>query len=90
VIQPTAWVAWILSKVQNQGVTVDNFYLLGDMNGGQRVITSDHDAPVRRVGQHLECLDRILFQRAVENQKPGKGQVALNLVPLEVVDLHIN
>lgn len=59
------------------------------MNGGQGVITSDHDAPVRRIGQHLERLDRILFQRAVENQKPGKDQVALDLLPSEVVNLHM-
>ena len=57
------------------------------MDSSQGVITSDHDAPVRRVGQHFERLDRVLFQRAVENQKPGKGQVALDLFPLEVVDL---
>lgn len=59
------------------------------MNGGQRVITSDHDAPMRRVSQHPECFDRVLFQRAVENQKAGEGQVALDLVPLEVVDLYM-
>jgi len=57
------------------------------MDGGQGVITSDHDAPVRRIGQHFERLDRVLFQRAMENQKPGEVQVALNLVPLEIVDL---
>lgn len=57
------------------------------MNGGQGVITSDHDASMRRVSQHFECLDRILFQRAVENQKPGKVQVTFDLVPLEVVNL---
>ena len=57
------------------------------MDGSQGVITSDHDAPVRRIGQHLERLDCILFQWAVENQKSGKGQVALDLVPLEIVNL---
>jgi hypothetical protein len=39
------------------------------MDGGQGVITSDHDAPVGRIGQHFERFDRVLFQRAVENQK---------------------
>jgi hypothetical protein len=57
------------------------------MDGGQGVITSNHDAPVRRISQHFERLDSVLLQRTVENQKPGKGQVALDLVPLEVVDL---
>lgn len=57
------------------------------MDCGQGVITSDHDAPVRRISQHLECLDCILFQRAVENQKSGKGQVALDLLPSEMVNL---
>lgn len=82
--------AWVFSKVQDKGVTVDDFHFLGDMNGGQGVITSDHDAPVGRVGQHLERLDCILFQRAVENQKPSKGQIAFDLVPSEVVYLHVD
>lgn len=60
------------------------------MDSGQRVITSDHDASVRRISQHFERLNRVLFQRAVENQKPGKGQVALDLLPLEVVGLQMN
>lgn len=39
------------------------------------------------VSKHLERLDRVGFQRAVENKETSKDQVALNLFSREMVDL---
>jgi hypothetical protein len=42
---------------------------------------------VRRVREHLECLDSIGLERAVEYQETSEIKLALDLFPSDVVDL---
>ena len=42
---------------------------------------------MRRVSQHLETLDGIRFERTVKYQESIKGQSALDIVSVQVLDL---
>jgi len=42
---------------------------------------------VRRIGQHLESLDGIGLERAVEDQESSESESNLDLIPSELVDL---
>ena len=47
----------VLSEVQNQCVPIHNFHLFRDMNSGQWIITSNHDAlEAGCVGEDVEKL----------------------------------
>jgi hypothetical protein len=43
--------------------------------------------PVRRVGKHLEGLNRIGLEGAVEDQEPSELKTAFDLIPMNRVDL---
>src|ERR1700722_11343897 len=44
--------------------------------------------PMRRIGQHLKCIDGICLERTMENQEPSKHQITLNRLPRQFVNLH--
>ena len=41
--QFTSFMLRILFQVKNECIAIDNFDILSDVNGGQRLITCDHD-----------------------------------------------
>jgi len=43
--------------------------------------------PVGRIGKHLERLDSIRLQRAVEDQEPSKLEITFDLISRSVVNL---
>jgi hypothetical protein len=42
---------------------------------------------MRGVSKHLERLDGIWLEGAVEHQEPSEGQLAFNICPVKFVDL---
>jgi hypothetical protein len=48
---------------------------------------SDNTYTMRRVGQHLEGLNGIRFQRAMKNEESGKYEVTLDVFSVEPVNL---
>ncbi|CAI6099130.1 unnamed protein product [Clonostachys chloroleuca] len=77
----------VLRSVENKDITINNLNFAGDVDGGQRVISCDHDNTMAALVEHLNSLLSVILERAVQNQKAGECQVSLDLFTLEVIDL---
>jgi hypothetical protein len=43
--------------------------------------------PMGRISQHLECLNGVRLKRGVKYQEPSKFEMALDFVPIQLLDL---
>ena len=108
------------TQIQDENLPVDNLDLSSDVNGGERVVSRDHDTlserretrrfevrnsrslgafderrpkrmmgtySVGRIGQHLESLDGIGLEWAVEDEESSESKSNLDLISSELVDL---
>ncbi|KAI6768022.1 hypothetical protein HG530_006031 [Fusarium avenaceum] len=73
--------------IEDEDVTIDDLDLTGDVYSSERVVSSNHDNTVATLIQHLDSFLGIILERAVQNEETSEGQVGLNLLTLEIVDL---
>jgi hypothetical protein len=92
-----------LFEIKDHDLPINDFHILGDMNSSKGIITSDHNTlsisstlsqqdvtyPMGRIGKHLQSLDSIRFEGAVEDQEPSKLEFTLDLISRSGVDLHL-
>src|SRR5690242_11121698 len=73
-------------RIEDVALAIDNLALLGDMDSGQRVVTSDHDNAVAGLIERTACLDSVGLERALEDEETSKVQIGLDLLTLEIID----